>query len=218
MKLNTKILSVKTVHELNFYWANEDYIGLLDAFDYPNPEQIDPNELLDYLNMAISDFEPDEAAEVVLTYKLKDKLSKGQIENLSHEMLEDKVAEEYPDPAFHFDLFNINQLLFKAYNGTFPDTRATIITMIYPDQKVNLTKEVLIKTICAGLKANNLISRLYEEQIDGTEPFGDAEKVIWNFRKMDNEEIEIITSNYWIEKDDFDEVEFEADVKLYKKG
>ncbi|MBQ0740794.1 hypothetical protein J9332_41620, partial [Aquimarina celericrescens] len=78
------------------------------------------------LFMAIPDFEPNEAASIVLTYKLSDQLNEGQIHSISHEMTNDKVAEEYPEPNLHYDLFNINQLLYKAYNGTFPNTEATL--------------------------------------------------------------------------------------------
>jgi hypothetical protein len=42
-------------------------------------------------------------------------------------MLKDKVAEECSEPDLHFDLFNINQLLIKAYNGKSPNTEASII-------------------------------------------------------------------------------------------
>ena len=47
------------------------------------------------------------------------------LKNLSNEMIEDNQAEEYPDIAFHFPLFAINQLLNKAYNGKFPNAKAT---------------------------------------------------------------------------------------------
>jgi hypothetical protein len=46
--------------------------------------------------MAISDYEPHEAAAIVLDYKLEE-LNEGQIEQISHNMLIDKVCEEYPE-------------------------------------------------------------------------------------------------------------------------
>lgn len=218
MKLKIKITDLKTVNELDFYWLPEDYINLLKEFDYPDADQISPDEVLDYLYMSITDFEPEEAAEVVLKYKMSDKLKVGQIKNLSNEMLEDKVAEEYADPALHFDLFNINQLLYKAFKGIFPNTEATIIS-VYFQEKIDfeITKEILVKSLSAGLKKDNLLTRLYEEQIFGTEPFTDAEKVIWYFRKMNENEIEIITSKYWIEEEDFELTEFTAKINFYEE-
>ncbi len=102
------------------------------------------------LFMAISDFEPEEAATIVLNYKLSDFLNDNQIEQISHEMLIDKISEEYADISLHHQLFNINQLLYKAYNGTFPNAKATIVDFeIQPNE--NITKETVLKTFNAPL-------------------------------------------------------------------
>lgn len=219
MKINIKIIDLKTVNELDFYWQNEDYLNLLKEFDFPDVEQIKPNEILEYLFMAISDFEPANAAEIVLKYKMSNKLNEGQIQNLSNEMLIDKVAEQYAEPAFHFDLFNINQLLRKAYNGKFPNTEATIITASFQgvDLDSEIAKEILIKSLCSGLKESNLILRLFADQIEGSVPFDDAEKVIWYYRKLDENTMEIITSKYWIAQEDFELIEFETEVMFFKE-
>jgi hypothetical protein len=68
--------------------------------------------------MAITDFEPNEAAAIVLDYKLSDSLNEGQIQQISNDMLIDKISE-YPEIAMQAPLYHINQLLFKAYNGKF---------------------------------------------------------------------------------------------------
>jgi len=213
MNLSIKIAEVETVNQLDNYWTTEDYIHLLKKFDFADVEQIKPNEILDYLNMAISDFEPAEAAQIVLDYKLSEQLNEGQIQNIASEMLKDKIAEEYPEPALHFDLFNVNQLLYRAYNGTFPNTEATIIDLKIEGTQ-DLTKEILLKSLAIGLKEHNLVERLFEEQLLGNEPFGDAQKVIWSFKK-ENDTIRVITSNYWIEKNDFTRFEYEAEIKFY---
>lgn len=216
MNLSIKISEVETVNQLDNYWTTEDYINLLKKFDFADVEQIKPNEILDYLNMAISDFEPAEAAQIVLDYKLSEKLNEGQIQNIASEMLKDKIAEEYPEPALHFDLFNVNQLLHRAYNGTFPNTEATIIDLQLEGTQ-DITKEILLKSLAIGLKEHNLVERLFEEQLLGNEPFGDAQKVIWSFKK-ENDTIRVITSKYWIEKNDFTRFEYDAEIKFYKEG
>ncbi len=207
---------MKIVNELDFYWQNKDYVNLLKEFGFPDIEQIKENEILEYLFMAISDFEPANAAEILLKYKMSDKLNEGQIQNLSNDMLISKVAEQYSEPAFHFDLFNINQFLRKAYNGKFPDTEAIIITASFQREDLDpeITKEMLIKSLSYGLKKSNLILRLFADQIDGTVPFDDAEKVIWDYRKLSGNTIKISTSRNWIDKEDLEQMEFEADVKL----
>jgi hypothetical protein len=111
MHLRVKIVGIKYVNQIDNYWKDQDYKELLKLFDYSDIDQISQEELIEMLCMAITDFEPAEAAEIILTYKLSNQLNSGQIQSLSHEMIEDKVAEEYPEPELHFDLFNINQIL-----------------------------------------------------------------------------------------------------------
>ena len=112
MNFTIKLKKIKTIEKIEGYWKNTDYINLLELFDFSDATSIPEAELFDMLSMAISDYEPDEAAEIVLTYKLNSVLKEGQIKNLSHEMLVDKVAEEYPNISLHYPLFNINQLLY----------------------------------------------------------------------------------------------------------
>ena len=219
MKIGVKIEDVKTVNELDFYWEKEDYKNLLKEFDYPDAEKLKDAEVLDFLFMAIADFEPAEAAEIVLTYKMSDKLNEGQIQNLSHDMLIEKVAEQYAEPALHFDLFNINQFLRKAYNGKFPDTEASIITASFDgiDLDSEMTKEILIKSLCGGLNDGNLIHRLFEDQVKGEIAFTDAEKVIWNYKKTGENSMEIVTSKKWIEKEDFGQIDYTAEIEFFNE-
>jgi hypothetical protein len=62
--------------------------------------------------MAITDFEPNEAAAIVLDYKLSDSLNE-EIQQISNDMLIDKISEEYPEIAMQAPLYHINQLLLK---------------------------------------------------------------------------------------------------------
>lgn len=217
MKIQVKIIDLKTVNELDFYWQNKDFLNLLREFGFSDVEKIKESEILEYLFMAISDFEPAHAAEILLKYKMSDKLNEGQIQNLSNDMLSSRVAQQYSEPAFHFDLFNINQFLRKAYNGKFPDTEATIITASFQGEDLDseITKEILIKSLSYGLKKSSLVLRLFEDQLTGAEPFDDAVKVIWDYRKSIDDALEITTSKNWIDKEDFEQMEFEADVNFF---
>lgn len=127
MKYKVTINNIKSVEELEQGWSTEDFKNLLELFAYTDTASIKDAELQDYLFMAITDFEPSDAASTLLTYKLSEELNQGQIDSLSHEMLLDKVSEEYPVIELHATLFKINQLLYKAYNGTFPNAKATIL-------------------------------------------------------------------------------------------
>ena len=127
MKFTITINKITSVPRLEGYWTSSDYRHLLELFDYDDAKSLPENELWEMLALAISDFEPHEAAEIVLEYKLQDALTTGQIKNLAQEMQTDKVAEEYQDMRLHYPLFNINQLLYDAYNGKFPQTKASVL-------------------------------------------------------------------------------------------
>lgn len=220
MNVQVKIINIKTVNELGQYWTNDDFIQLLDKLNLPDADKVKPEELKDLLYMAITDFEPNEAAEIVLTYKLGESLTAGQIQTIAHDMTDEKVAEQYADPSYHFDLFNINQLLFKAYNGTFPNTEASIINIELTDADggtVEATNEILTKALSAGLSDRSIIKRLYEDQMEGLVDFGDAEKILWRFQDKGNNTFEIITSRYWIDKEDIESGEYEASIKFFEE-
>lgn len=220
MKVAVQISGIHYVNEIDTYWSNQDYQALLKLFDFPDADQVSPNELKEMLYMSITDFEPEEAAEIVLTYKLSEQLSKGQIQSVSHDMMGDKVAEEYPEPDLHFDLFNINQLLFKAYNGTFPNTEASVIEIELPnglDEQIEMTEEIMTKIVSQGLSEKNLLNRLYADQLAGEAPFEDAAKFIWRLSKKDQNSYELLTSRYWIEKEDIRKTAYEAKVVFFEE-
>ena len=85
MQYHIKINSFHTVEETSEYWTAEDYIFLLSEFNFPDAEKSDLISLKELLFMAISDFEPHEAAQKILTYKLSGKLNEGQIDQISNE-------------------------------------------------------------------------------------------------------------------------------------
>ena len=91
--MNYKVIlnNIQTIDEIENSWSNNDYRQLLAQFDYPDADTLKDSELKEYLFMAISDFEPNESAAILLSYKLSDHLNEGQIDSLSHEMLLDKV-------------------------------------------------------------------------------------------------------------------------------
>lgn len=201
------------------YWTHDDYINLLDALDFPDAKDANPDDLRELLEMAINDFEPHESAEIILTYKLNEHLSRGQIQQLSHEMADADEAEEHADIALHLPLFNINQLLHKAYNGVFPNAKATAIDIelnIKGDEDLAVTKEIALKAICLGLSDQSLIPRLFEAQINGKAAFQDAAKVIWALHHLGKNKYTLITSDNWINKEDLIAEEFSGPVKRFE--
>ena len=218
MNYQITINSANTVDEIEAYWTNEDYIKLLEKFDYPDASDADASSLRELLFMAISDFEPKEAAVILLEYKLSEDLNEGQIQQISNDMFLDKVCEEYPEIGLHATLFHINQLLFKAYNGKFPNAKATIVTLtIAPLESENgmqLTKEYVLKLLSKGLSDSNLIKRLFDHAMNENAPFPEAEDVLWDLTTVDNLNYTITTSEYWLNKEDFIASEFEGVIEI----
>ena len=220
MKYSVKINSVKTVDELEDSWNNADFTELLKIFGYSEAATVKQNELKEFLLMAITDSEPREAAALMLAYKLSETLNEGQIDNLSQEMLREKVSENYSDIYIHKHLFAINQLLYKAYNGKFPDAKAIITQFeMKPEQddEAELTKELALKALRIGLSESNLINRLFKEQLDGNVSFPEAEGILWNLKHKGNFQYEMVTSEKWLGKDDFENMEYECDVTAFQE-
>ncbi len=213
MKYSLKINSIKSVDELEGSWNNDDFAALLIKFDYADADKLKQNELKDFLFMAISDFEPDEAAKIVLDYKLSDVLTEGQIDNLSHEMIREKVSENYSDISIHNILFDINQLLYKAYNGKFPKAIANVIDFeMRAENDEEITKAIVLQSFAIGLSDRNLIIRLFKEQLEGKAQFPEAEGILWNLESKGNDQFRVTTSEKWLKKEDFTNLEFECDV------
>ena len=219
MKYAIKIHKISIVDELPDAWNIEDYKELLKRFDFPNDESTDSNELRELLFMAIADFETNEAASIVLDYKLSEDLNKGQIDQLSHEMLLDKISEEYPEIHLHKMLFNVNQLLYKAYNGKFPNTKATVVdfeitALGNADKKI--TKEIALKCLTKNLDSHNIAIRLFGNQLNAEEEFNEANDVIWDLQQKEAN-YSMITSEYWMSKDEFLSDEFEAEIAFFEE-
>ncbi len=218
MKYLVKINDVKSTDELEGAWNEEDFKELLIRFEFPDADQLKPTELKEYLFMAIADFEPNEAAAVLLDYKLSDTLSDGQIDNLSNEMLQTKVSERYSDINIHRDLFNINQLLYDAYNGKFPKVSVNIVEFEITDEQnnaVELTKENALKALSCGLSDNNLLNRLLGDQLEGKAPFPEAEDIVWDLQSKDNNLYSMTISEKWLTKDEITKPEFDCIVEPY---
>lgn len=219
MKYAIKIHKISTVDKLENYWNIDDYKELLERFDFANDDVNDLKELREFLFMAISESEPNEAAAILLDYKLGDRLNEGQIDSLSYEMLVDKISEEYPEIGLHKTLFSINQLLYKAFNGKFPNTKATVVNFeIKPLGNASeiITDEIVLKCFAKNLDNHNVLKRLFGHQLDADEEFDEAKDVVWNLEKNETT-YTLTTSDYWMSKDEFLNEELESKIDFFEK-
>jgi hypothetical protein len=213
MKYKISIKRIDNVNEIEGYWSDEDLIQLLEKFNYPDGATALKQNLPELLEMAILDYETSDAAEIVLTYKLSEELNEGQIQQISHNMLIDKVCEEYPEIHLQGTLYAINQLLYKAYNGKFPNAKASVVhfSMTPTEGEVKeLTAEEVLKLLNNGLSDRNLIKRLFEEQMTQNIPFPTAAGIIWELNTTDNMNFSLLTSENWINNEDIIVSEFES--------
>ena len=217
MKYKIEVKNVQMVDEIREYWTNENYVQLLERFDYPNADDSKNENLRELLFMAITDFEPAEAAKLVLEYKLGEHLSEGQIDQISNDMLVDTVCEEYPEIELQSTLFHINQLLFKAYNGKFPSSSATIIECsiesLNNDNETSLTEEMVLRLLNNGLSERNIVRRLFEDQMKGEKEFPEAEHIIWELKNIDGNEYKITISGNLIKKDEIISSEWKGEIE-----
>ena len=214
MKYQTTITTLTSVDEIDGAWTKEDSAELLKRFGFSEDDykNVDPKE---FLYMAIADTEPAEAAAILLDYRLADHLNEGQISQISHDMQLDKISEEYPEISLHHSLFNINQLLYKAFNGKFPHAKASIVvfeTQLESKEETELTKELALKALVGGLSERSLLNRLFSDQLAGKIPFPEAESIVWELTSQGDSAYQLITSEYWLSEDDFSTSEFESDV------
>ncbi|WP_281542576.1 hypothetical protein [Maribacter aestuarii] len=202
-----KRTSYKTITELPDSWSEQDFKHLLKVMEFDGIADLAPEELREMCLMSLTDNEPEDAAKIVLEYVFKGKLNKGQVENLSNELLDEKLWEEYADLSMHENFFKVHQLLYNAFEGTFPHPEAVSFSISVSAKEKGTSayfddypEAPLLRLLVAGMPQNNLIYRLFDEQIDG-ETFKEARDIIWKMQmeKISENEIlfNIISSSYW---------------------
>ncbi len=211
------IKDISTVEQLPNYWTDEDYVQLLEMFNFPDASTVKKENRLEYLKMAITELEPAESAAILLEYKLGDRLNEGQIEQISNDMLIDRISEEYPEIDLHEPLFHINQFLYKAYNGKFLNSLATIIDceIIAEDGILNPDdKETILKILAESLSDRNVIIRLFTKQLKENEDFPEAKDILWKVENKGENQFTIFTSQYWINPSEVEQQEYEIQIEF----
>ena len=197
----------KTISELPGYWTEAKYLDLLELMDFDNPTSLDKSEIKDMCLMSLTDNEPEDAAKIVLSYVFGDKLNKGQIDNLSNEIVEEKLWEEYADLSLHEEFFAVHQLLYDAFEGTFPHPEAVSFQVrIQESDKNGLSifnqspEAPLVRLLVSGLPNNNVIHRLFDDKIEG-DTFSEAKDILWQLKLSKNDSVgliaDVISSHYW---------------------
>ena len=128
-----EILAFETLQEVQGAWASNDYASLLDEMEFGDRSGFGDVELREMCLMSLQDQDPADAALIVLKHVIGNDLSEGQLQNMANEMRDEKLWEEYVDPAYHGRLFTVGSLLYAAVPSVFPKTDAVLLRLLVDD-------------------------------------------------------------------------------------
>lgn len=204
------VLTFSILEEIADVWTGKEFSELLAEMEFGSTDGMGQSELREMCLLALQDFEPEEAAALVLKYRLGDRLSNGQISNIAADMAEEKPWEEYANMALHEQLFNVSSLLYMAFPSIFPEpdaVRATVrIRALHEGGRkmlqCALNESFLVRLLAAGMDENSVLHRLFDEQLAG-DSFPEAEAIIWTLRAESSTDdsctVEVISSGSWLD-------------------
>ncbi len=207
---HVRVVQFSVLKELDEAWQATDYLALLNRMEFGDSSGIDANELRDMCLMSLQDLKPIEAAALLLQYRLGDRLTKGEISNMSSEMLDEKLWEEDSDMTLHEQLFNVGSLLHAAFPTTFPEPDAVRVTLEVTagnelaEKAISqpLSESFLARLLADGMDDDAVLHRLFENQLAG-QSFAEAESIVWTVRTkaIDEQaiEVDLISSGYWLD-------------------
>lgn len=207
-EFRVEILSFLKISEMENAWTTDDYRALLSMMDIDQDDLsgMSESDLKEMCLMSLNDFEPHESAKFLLQHIFKDEVSEGKIDQLSHQMIENKLWEEHADSAYHRSLFNAYGLLRKAYNGIFKEPTGVKFTLKIIADKNDFCEfdsslhSVIVRLLSNGLAKTAILNRLYEAQISGNS-FPDAKNILWTLKEISiteqERQYEITSSDLW---------------------
>lgn len=207
---HVQVLDFSNLLEIEGAWTNSDFAALLEQMEFGDQSGLAEDELRDMCLMSLQDLDPDDAAYLVLKHVIGDALREGQLRNMANEMLEEKLWEDYVDPAYHERLFNVGSLLYAAMPRVFlkPDAaRVRLeVTCLTPASSELLSavpnESFLVRLLADGMDDQSVLYRMYGDQLRG-KSFPDADKIVWIVRaeaaSNDVWSVEVISSGYWLD-------------------
>ena len=178
--------------------------------EFGDTSKMEAGEMIEMTLLALQDLEPAEAAKIVLSQHLGQKLNVGQIQNAASEMQDEKLWEEYANMALHEGMFNVGSVLYKALPRLFPEPDAVKVTLeVTADNqaaKELLTEEVrepfLVRLLADGMDKDSALHRVFEDQLNG-HSFPEADNIVWIWAVTAKDEqtisIEVTSSGYWLD-------------------
>ncbi|SBS35913.1 hypothetical protein MAQ5080_03308 [Marinomonas aquimarina] len=206
-KFKVQIDSFKKISQIDNAWSDSDFKAMLALMGFADDvEEMDSSELKEMCMMSFNDLPHSEAAAIVLTHLFPD-LTEGQVDQLSHDMLNEPAWEQYPDCLYHESLFSAYALLRAAFNGTFAQpTGVKLELTVTADNEGDMAifdtspHSAIVRLLANGQSDNALIHRLYEDQIQG-EAFPEAPGIVWQLQQVSDNgatrQFTLLSSQFW---------------------
>ncbi len=212
-----KIQSFTNLLEIDGAWSTKNYEALLDVLEFFDRKDMSAADLKEMCLMSLQDLKPEEASYYVLKYRMSSLLKDGQLKNISVEMQDEKLWEEYSDPSLHEELFNVGSLLYSVFPGQFPKPDAVRLTfevsskndLARQDLIRNFNESLVLRILADGMNEGAVLLRLYGDQLRSYSD-EEADKILWCLKLENKSEnkvsAEVISSGYWL--DSLEDVEF----------
>lgn len=204
------IVLFRLLEELPGVWTSADYAALLGEMEVDSVGEFSDEELREVCIMSMQDLEPEAAAELLLRYRLGDRLSSGQISNMASEMIDEKLWEGYADFALHEELFNVGSLLYCVAPAIFPEPDAVQLTMEVvaenPEARRLLADEfhepLLVRLLADGMEERAVLHRMFSDQL-AARHFPEAPSIVWTVatKTLDGDKVsaDLVSSGYWLD-------------------
>lgn len=209
-RFDVRVVRFLILDELEGVWLADDFRALLDAMEFGDSSNFDGDELREMCLMSLQDLGSRAAAALLLRHKLGSRLSNGEIDNMSNEMLDEKLWEEDADMALHEDLFNVGSMLYAAFPQTFstPDAVHVTLSVTATNEPAEalisrpLTESFLVRLLADGMDEDAALHRMFDDQLRGAS-FPEANTIVWTARTERTGEhavdVEVISSGYWLD-------------------
>lgn len=183
---SVRVLECAVLEEIEGSWRPEDFTGLLQRMEFGDTKALSDSELREMCVLSLQDRKPAEAAALLLQYRLGNELSKGQIQNLSHEMQDDKLWEQYADIPLHERLFHVGSLLYQAFPQVVPVPDAVAARLEVSARNGEgervlagpLHESFVVRLLADGMPESAALYRLFGDAVRGA-PFPEAESIVW---------------------------------------
>lgn len=205
---HVKVIGFDELSALEGDWTTADFTALLEKLDMDGGAPPTPEEAREMCLFALSDLEPENAAALLMSHKLGDDLTEGQIRNYSNECQFEKLWEQSSEMELHQPMFAVASLLAQINDQQFP-TPDALRVKLQVDCSEDEAKEFgspidpafVLRMLSTGMDDDAILRRLFHEQLAGG-PFSEAASIVWDVTSTRNAtgvEITVTSSGYWLD-------------------